>query len=80
MLSFFCREKFQIGKNCRFHCSWKLVALSLTALTLVLSSVIAYFGGRKMQIMQNVVNHLKRSLGLNFSIAQIWCFDCDISR
>ena len=46
----FCREKFHIGKNCRFHCSWKLVALSLTALTLVLSSVIAYFGGKKKEL------------------------------
>ena len=46
-LFLFCREKFHIGKNCRFHCSWKLVALSLTALTLVLSSVIVYFGGKK---------------------------------
>ena len=41
----FFREKFLLGKRCRFHCSWKLVALSLTVLTLILSSVIAYFGG-----------------------------------
>jgi hypothetical protein len=43
----FCfREKFLVGKKCRFHCSWKLVALALTLLTLILSSVIAYFGGK----------------------------------
>ena len=41
------REKFLLGKRCHFHCSWKLVALSLTVLTLILSSVIAYFGGKK---------------------------------
>ena len=35
-----------MGRKCRFHCSWKLVALGLTALTLILSSVIAYFGGK----------------------------------
>ena len=40
------REKFLLGKRCRFHCSWKLVALALTVLTLILSSVIAYFGGK----------------------------------
>ena len=40
------REKFLLTKRCRFHCSWKLVALSLTVLTLILSSVIAYFGGK----------------------------------
>ena len=39
------RDKFLSGKKCQFHCSWKLVALALTLLTLVLSSVIAYFGG-----------------------------------
>lgn len=44
---FFFREKFLLGKRCHFHCSWKMVALSLTVLTLVLSSVIAYFGGEK---------------------------------
>ena len=43
---FFRREKILLGKRCRFHCSWKLVALSLTVLTLILSSVIAYFGGK----------------------------------
>ena len=42
----FFREKFLLTKRCRFHCSWKLVALSLTVLTLILSSVIAYFGGK----------------------------------
>jgi len=41
------REKILLGKRCRFHCSWKLVALSLTVLTLILSSVIAYFGAIK---------------------------------
>ena len=44
MISF--RDKFMAGKRCKFHCSWKLVALALTLLTLVLSSVIAYFGGK----------------------------------
>ena len=45
-LFFYFREKFLLTKRCRFHCSWKLVALSLTVLTLILSSVIAYFGGK----------------------------------
>lgn len=42
----FFREKFLSGKKCQFHCSWKLVALALTFLTIILSSVIAYFGGK----------------------------------
>lgn len=44
---FSCRDKFGLSRKCRsFHCSWKVIALTLTALTLVLSSVIAYFGGK----------------------------------
>ncbi|CAB4063440.1 Teneurin-m,Tenascin,Teneurin-a [Lepeophtheirus salmonis] len=40
-------KSFELGKKCSFHCSWKLVAFALTLLTLVLSSVIAYFGAVK---------------------------------
>ena len=32
-----------------FHCSWRVVAITLTFLTLVLSSVIVYFGGDQSQ-------------------------------
>ena len=32
-----------------FHCSWRMVAITLTFLTLVLSSVIVYFGGEQSQ-------------------------------
>ena len=32
-----------------FHCSWRVVAITLTFLTLVLSSVIVYFGGEQSQ-------------------------------
>ena len=54
------REKILLGKRCRFHCSWKLVALSLTVLTLILSSVIAYFGGKFF------VRHPRRDLMRRF--------------
>ena len=39
------REKNLFKRPCVFHCSWKVVAISLTFLTLILSSVIVYFGG-----------------------------------
>ena len=41
----FFREKSLLRQPCLFHCSWRLVAIGLTVLTLLLSSVIVYFGG-----------------------------------
>ena len=38
------REKNPFSRPCLFHCSWKVVAVSLTVLTVLLSSVIVYFG------------------------------------
>ena len=44
---FIYREKNPFKRPCEFHCSWRVVAISLTFLTLILSSVIVYFGGKK---------------------------------
>ena len=44
------REKNLFKGPCMFHCSWRVVAISLTFLTLVLSSVIVYFGGNKISL------------------------------
>ena len=41
------REKNPFSRPCLFHCSWKMVAVSLTVLTVLLSSVIVYFGAVK---------------------------------
>ena len=57
LLNFF-REKFLLGKKCRFHCSWKVVALALTAVTLVLSTVIAYFGGKLSLYAKSIIGCL----------------------
>merc|ERR1719320_2158939 len=41
------REKSLFGRPCLFNCSWRLVAIALTILALLLSSVIVYFGAVK---------------------------------
>jgi hypothetical protein len=67
------REKFLAGKKCHFHCSWKLVALALTLLTLILSSVIAYFGGKKLitlNLMKKVCCHILIQLTVS---EKDWC-------
>ena len=78
-LSFFFREKFLVGKKCRFHCSWKLVALALTLLTLILSSVIAYFGGKLLNFKELTMpvrcvkqHHIVVTLDKN-TLQDFWC-------
>lgn len=55
----FFREKNLFKKPCMFHCSWRVVAISLTFLTIVLSSVIVYFGGKSLLGLLGKINHIE---------------------
>ena len=66
--TFFYREKFLLGKKCRFHCSWKVVALALTAVTLILSTVIAYFGGKEPTAHLQSEERLENFLNVNVQV------------
>ena len=57
LFTLFSREKNPFKRPCMFHCSWRVVAITLTFLTLVLSSVIVYFGGEQSQeLFKNLAN------------------------
>lgn len=41
------REKKSLKERFKIHCGWKIITIGLTLITLGLSSLIGYLGGKK---------------------------------
>lgn len=49
--SHFTATNFQIRKSCSHRCSWKCLAIFLIFVTVLLTSALAYFGGKNALIL-----------------------------